>query len=63
MFDDEEEQQAVTDRKWFVWCVRASRVVLAFVMDAVVCKANERKMFMHADFEAMCSKYWQLLRT
>ena len=31
--------------------------------DTIVCKANERRMFMHADFEAVCSKYWQLLRS
>jgi len=29
-----------------------------FVIDSIVAKANDRRIFMHADFEAICSKYW-----
>jgi len=29
-----------------------------FVVDTIVSKANERRVFMHADFEALCSKFW-----
>ena len=30
----------------------------AFQIDTVVAKANERRIFLHADFEAICSKFW-----
>ncbi len=26
-------------------------------------KASERRLFMHAEFESVCARYWQLLRS
>jgi hypothetical protein len=28
----------------------------------IVSKANERKIIQHADFEAVCSRYWSLAK-
>ena len=36
---------------------------LAFVIDAVVSKAYDRKLFQHAEFEAICARYWALLHS
>ena len=30
-------------------------------MDAIVAKVNDRRIFMHAEFEGICAKFWQLI--
>ena len=36
---------------------------IAFLIDAVVTKAYDRKLYMHSEFESTCARFWELLRT
>ena len=36
--------------------------LVEWMYNLIVSKANERKIIQHTDFEAVCSKYWSLVK-